>query len=319
MEIPMPNWKRNLFAFICLACFFAGCSPRASAPVSPALTPAAIRLTDGTGKEIVLSAPAERIVSLGPSNTEILFAIGARDRIAGCDQSSDYPEEAKPLATISAQYGTLDVEAVTALEPDLVLAAEIITPEQVQSMRAVGLTVFYLDNPKTLPEGLFENIRKVAALAGRSAQAETLIASLQMRVDAVKRKAAGAAAAPLVYFELDATDPLSPYTAGAGTFIDILIALAGGRNLAADLPSWPKISSEEILRRNPDIILLADAAFGVTVESVAQRPGWKNLTAVQNGAVYAVDGNLVMRPGPRLVDGLETIAPLIHPELFSAQ
>jgi cobalamin transport system substrate-binding protein len=311
----MTTWKRRFFVFLCLAGLLAGCASKPSATVSPA----AIRLTDGTGAEVVLSAPARRIVSLGPSNTEILFAIGAQDQVAGCDQNSDYPEEAKPLATISAQYGTLDVEAVTALEPDLVLAADIITPEQVQSMRAVGLTVFWLENPKSLPDGLYENIRTVASLSGKSAQAETLIAGLQSRFDAVKREVAKAADAPLVYFELDATDPLSPYTAGGGTFIDMLITLAGGRNLAADLPSWAKISAEEILRQDPDIILLGDAAFGVTVESVAQRPGWQNLAAVRNDAVYAVDGDLVMRPGPRLADGLETIAELIHPELFPAQ
>jgi iron complex transport system substrate-binding protein len=166
---------------------------------------------------------------------------------------------------------------------------------------------------------LYENIRTIAAFAGKSAQAETLIADLQARFVAVKREVAKAADAPLVYFELDATDPLSPYTAGGGSFIDMLITLAGGRNLAAGLPEWAKISAEEILRQDPDLILLADAAYGVTVESVSQRPGWRNLAAVKNEAVYAVDPNLVMRPGPRLADGLETLAALIHPELFPAQ
>jgi iron complex transport system substrate-binding protein len=327
----MKNRIRKTFVWIALAAALAACAPAAPArtPAAPTSAPPtasatatadlSIRLTDGLGAEIVLGGPPARVVSLGPSNTEILYAIGAQDLLAGCDQFSDYPEAAKPLATISAGYGTLDTESIKALEPDLVLAAEIISAEQVQALRALGLTVYYVANPESLPDGLYANIRSIGALTGRSSAAEELVAALQARFQAVAEKTAAAESRPLVYFELDGTDPAQPYTAGPGSFIDMLIGSAGGRNLGESLTSsWAQISAEEILLQDPDVILLGDTGFGVTAESLAARPGWGNLKAVRNGAVYPVDSNLVLRPGPRLIDGLEIIASRIHPELFAS-
>ncbi len=317
----------QIFFGIILFTILAACSPEAAA--SPVLTPTAaqpsqtatvtpqppIQLTDGLGTEVTLPGPAARIVSLGASNTEILFAIGAEDLLAGADQFSNFPEAAKPLATISAGYGTLDVESIKALAPDLVLAAEIISSEQVQAMRDLGLRVFYVANPVSLPDGLYANIRTIGELTGRENGADDLVASLRIRFEAVAARIAGTADTPLVFFELGADNPASPYTAGPGTFIDMLINLAGGRNLGSSLASqWPQISAEEIFRRDPDIILLGDTAFGTTPEAVAGRPGWGNLSAVKNGRVYPIDSDLVLRPGPRLIDGLEAMVSIFHPE-----
>jgi iron complex transport system substrate-binding protein len=330
--------KRAFAIAAFLAIFLSGCTsapsaqptptqisptatPSTTLPAAPTATatPATIRLTDGTGTEITLPGPAVHIVSLGASNTEILFAIGARDQIAGCDLSSDYPAEAKPLAVI-ADYPTLNVESIVASQPDLVLAAEIISPEQVQALRLLGLRVFSLANPTSLPEGLFANIRTIGALSGRMPQAEALIAGLQSRFDTVREKAAKATSTPLVYFELDASDPARPFVAGPGSFVDMLVRIAGGRNLGAALSSsWAQISAEEILSQDPDVILLGDTGFGVTLASVAARPGWKNLKAVKSGSVYGVDSDLVLRPGPRLADGLEIVARRIHPEIFGTE
>ena len=125
---------------------------------------------------------------------------------------------------------------------------------------------------------------------------------------------------PLVFYELDATDPANPWTTGPGTFIDAAIRLAGGRNVGAVLDgAWAQISIEALLEQNPDIILLSDAPYGVTPEAVAQRAGWDALKAVQEGKVYPFDPNLLSVPGPRLVEGLETLAVLLHPEVFCAQ
>lgn len=327
--------KRTMLSWslLCLVFLLASCSaaptpaptattapPTATSAPVPAPTATvstAIRLTDGLGTVIELAGPARRIVALGSSNTEILFALGAGGQLAGCDQSSDYPPEAKALATISAGYGTIDTESIKALDPDLVLAAEILSPEQVAAMRGIGLNVFYLANPKSLPDGLYANLRTVGALTGRADEAAALIAQLAGRFKIVTDRIAAASDLPLVFFELDASDPARPFTAGAGTFVDMLITLAGGRNLGAGMPSaWAQISAEEIFRQDPDLIILGDTAFGATVASVADRPGWSNLTAVKNGKVFAVDSNLVLRPGPRLIDGLEALAPLVHPEAF---
>jgi iron complex transport system substrate-binding protein len=134
---------------------------------------------------------------------------------------------------------------------------------------------------------------------------------------AVLEKIATVTEKPSVYYELDNTDPNAPYTVGPGTFIDTLINSAGGKNIIVDLKDqYVQVSVEELLMRNPEIILLGDAAYGVTPESVLQRPGWEKIAAVQNQRVYSFDDNLVSRPGPRLVDGLEQLARLLHPDLF---
>jgi iron complex transport system substrate-binding protein len=275
-----------------------------------------LTFTDSLGREVKLEAPAERVVSLAPSNTEILFALGAGPQVVGRDELSDYPEEAKSLSSVGGSMGDFNTEAIVALEPDLVIAAGLNPPELVSSLEALGLTVYYLENPKTLEE-LYVNLETVARLTGHEKEAADLVASLRSRVAAVDQKIAGVTEKPLVFYELDATDPTKPWTSGPGTFIDQLIARAGGVNVGAELESeWAQISSEQLVASNPDIIVLGDAAYGTSPESVKARPGWDVLTAVKNDQIFTFDDNLVSRPGPRLVDALEQLAKLLHPELF---
>lgn len=284
-------------------------------PVEEAL-PEPITLVDGYGREVTLAQPAEQIVSLAPSITEILFAIGAGDQVVGRDDFSNYPEAAASLPSVGGSFGELNTEAIVALQPDLVLAAELTTPEQVQALEDLGLTVFLLANPVDM-DGMYAMLGIAAQLTGRDSETETLVASLQERVSAVVETISSAETTPLVFYELDSTDPSAPWTAGPGTFIDTLIIMAGGENLGAGFEgAWVQVSSEELLSKNPDVIVLGDAIWGVTVESVEARAGWEGITAVQNGQIYPFNDDLASRPGPRLVDGLEALAKLIHPELF---
>lgn len=308
--------SRKLFVLlVLLGVLLSACAPAAT-PVPPTPTPAPIVLTDGLGRTVKLAAPAQRIVSLAPSNTEILFALGAGAQMAGRDELSDFPPEAKSVASIGQTYDKLNTEALVALKPDLVLAAEITSAEQVKALADLGLVVYWLPNPKDFA-GLYQNLITVGQLTGRTAAAQLLADSLKSRVAAVELKAKGATTQPKVFYELDATDPAKPYTPGPGTFVDMLIGMSGGKNVGAALKDqWAQISSEELVQQNPDIILLGDAAYGITVESVGQRAGWETLAAVKNQTIYTFDDNLVSRPGPRLVDGLETIAKLLHPELY---
>lgn len=275
-------------------------------------------LTDGLGRTVTLSQAAQKIVSLAPSNTEILFALGAGAQVVGRDEFSDYPEAAKSLPSVGGSMGNYNLEQIAALKPDLVLAAEINTPEQVKALSDLGLTVYYLPNPKTL-EDLYTNLETVAKLTGHQSDAATLTASLKARVTAVDEKIAPISARPTVFYEIDASDPAKPYTAGPGTFVDLLIMRAGGTNfsIAAGIKdAYPQVSLEQVVAANPNMILLGDALYGATPESVAQRPGWDTLDAVKNKQIFAFDDNLVSRPGPRLVDGLEALAKLLHPGLF---
>jgi len=275
-----------------------------------------IELTDGLGRVVSLAAPAQRIVSLAPSNTEILYALGAGSQIVGRDDFSDDPEEALSLPSIGGSMGNYNLEAITALNPDLVLAAEINTPDQVQSLQDLGINVYYLSNPTDL-EGMYTNLQIVGQLVGRSKEADSLISNLRQRVSAIDTIIAKATTTPIVFYELDGSEPSKPWTTGSGTFLDTLIKQAGGVNAAAELTGqYGQLSIESLLVQNPDIILLGDAAYGMTAEQVAARPGWEALKAVQSNQIFGFDDDLVSLPGPRLVDGLETLAKLIHPELF---
>jgi iron complex transport system substrate-binding protein len=305
--------KRNmLILFLTLGLLLSACGP--SAPVAP--TAGAMTFTDDLGNSIELAGIPQRIISLSPSTTEILFAIGAGEQVVGRDEFSLYPEEALEVTNIGAMWDELPSEAILALEPDLVVAAQIISEEQVAALRDLGLNVYWQANPMTYEE-LWENLRDFGRLTGHEAETETLITGLDARVKAVQEKTASVSERPSVFYELDATDPSNPWTAGSGTFIDYIINQAGGANAASALQGdYAQLSSEQLIAANPNVILLADALYGVTPESVAARPGWDVITAVQENALYPIDPNIMSVPGPRLVDALEETARILHPELF---
>jgi iron complex transport system substrate-binding protein len=293
------------------ALVFSACNSTNNQPV-----PGPISLIDGLGRTVSLPAPAQKVVSLAPSNTEILFAIGAGAQVVGRDDFSDYPAQAKSLPSVGGNMGNYDVETIASLKPDLVLASELNTPELVQTVEKLGIPVYYLSNPTDL-EGLYANLQTVGKLTGHEKDTETLVDSLKVRVEGITLKLAGNKVNPLVYYELDATDAAKPWTPGPGTFLTKLIKLAGGKSIGESLTSdYAQIGLETLLTQNPDIILLGDAAYGTTPEQVAQRNGWQSIKAVLDNKIYTFDDNLVSRPGPRLVDGLEILAKLLHLEIF---
>lgn len=276
-----------------------------------------MEVLDGLGRKVRATLPARRVVTLGPSNTEALFAIGAGGQVVGRDNPSDFPAGAQSLKAVGSGPA-LDLEAIVALKPDLVLVAQIYGPEQIRTLEGLEVTVFLVRNPTSFAE-LYTTLQTLGGLTGREAEARELAASLSRRVDAVLTRLRQATTRPVVYYELDSTDPMQPWTAGPGTFLHLLIELSGGRNFAESLDQpFPRLSAETILRGNPDVIVLGDARYGVTAATVRGRAGWANLTAVKRGTIYPFDDNLASRPGPRLVDGLETLARLLHPELFTA-
>jgi iron complex transport system substrate-binding protein len=282
----------------------AGCS-------EPAETPTL--LIDDLGRPIRSGDPPQRIISLGPSITEILFALDLGDSIVAVTDYCDYPEEAKSIQKLGAPFPGFSVETILDLEPDLVLS---VAGAVVAQLENVGLTVVVLEPPDIV--GIYRDIGLVGQLTGRQEEAETLVNEMRRRVDAVVAKTSTATEKPTVFYEVDASlDENNPYTTGKGTFQDSLIDLAGGQNMASG-PGWYVINIEEILTTDPDIIILEDYQWGVTPDMVASRASWHDLAAVKEGRVYGIeDSNLTCRPGPRIVDGLEMLAIMIHPELFN--
>jgi len=266
------------------------------------------------GRLVSIPAFPQRIISLAPSNTEILFALGLGERVIGVTEQCDYPKEAANKPKIGTFFKP-SLEKIVELQPDLVLGKAIHSPDLLLQLERVGIKVILLE-PHDI-SGIISNIQLVGKVTGREERATYLTQYMKGRKEEIATKVKGAPK-PTVFYIIDATtDPAKPWTTGSGTFIDVLINLAGGKNIAAVGKGWLQFSLEELLRADPQIILV-DTVHGlpISLEELRKRPIYKELTAVKRGAVYEIDGNLTSRPGPRIIEGLEMMAKLLHPESF---
>ncbi len=276
-----------------------------------------IKVADDLDRDVEIPVPVTSVVTLAPSLTETVYFLDALDLLVGCDIYSDYPQDIEELDRVTNWDLSINYEVLTAAEPDLVLAAEINSMDQIRDLEQLGITVFYVKNPSTFDE-LYESIRLVGKVIGREEKAEELVMQMESRVNDVITSIEGNTETPLVFYELDATDPTKPWTAGKGTFISMILSMAGAKNLGDEIEGdWIQVGLETLIEASPEIILLGDYYYGNTPDVVAERTGWEGIDAVANGRMYGFDDNLVSRPGPRLVEGLETIAQIIHPERFN--
>ena len=292
----------------------AGCETAQPTP-APTATPAPastfpITVEDAVGNTVTIDAEPERIISLAPSHTETLFALGLGDRVVGVTEYCNYPPEATEKPMVGG-FSNIDLEQVVGLEPDLVLATSMHVAETVPALQEHGVTVFVAD-PQTVLEVL-ETTRTIGQITGQDEAAKVLIARMQERIDAVQ-ETIGDAPRPKVFWELGP----ELYTAGPGSFLNDLILVAGGENVAADADSpWPQLSMEAIVLKDPDVVVLADHNYGETAEMVKERPGWEDIAAVREGRIIEItNDDIVSRPGPRIVEGLEFLAQAFHPDLF---
>jgi len=279
-----------------------------------------LTLVDDRGYVLTLTSYPERIVSLAPSNTEILFAVGAGSKVVGVTDYCDYPYnfsawiEAGNLTSIGGFWNP-PVEPIIDLEPDLVLATSA-SEEAANTLRNMGYNVLILD-PKSI-NGILKDIMLVGRATNNDVEAAILIRAMRERIDNIIKKVAGATSKPKVYCEIW-NDPLM--SAGPGTWIHELINLAGGINIFENATlQWPIVSSEAVIKQNPDIMIYPHShgveRFWGSFDDVKARPGWDKISAVQNDRLYEIDADIIARPGPRIVEALEILAQLIHPELF---
>ncbi|WNQ10235.1 ABC transporter substrate-binding protein [Paenibacillus aurantius] len=285
-------------------------SPGASSPAaSPKTGQTAYPLTikDATGTDVVFEKAPERVTTLVPSETEIVFAIGAGDKIAGVDKFSDYPAEAKSKPQIGDMNANL--EALLATKPDLVLASASMNKKTVDQLRELKIKVFASD-PKTVDEVMdkITTVGKIMNMAdGAKKVTDKMREEKQKVTDAVKN-----APKKKVYMEF------SPgWTVGKGEFMDELVSLAGGDNVAHEQAGWNKIDPEKIIKSNPEVILYAKGESGMSsiLDEIKKRPGFEAIDAMKNNKVYAIDSNKVARVGPRLTEALTDMAKAIHPDL----
>ena len=309
MKSKLHKWGMLLVLTILLS-LVSACTPPAKE--SPSYL---IEITDQLGRVVKLEGIPQRIISLAPSNTEILFSLGLVDKIVAVTDYCDYPPEAKEKPSIGG-FSTPNIEELVALSPDLILATSIHEKRIIPQLEGKGMTVFAL-NPKTLDEVL-EAITLAGKVTGEEEKASGLVAEMENRIKAVTGKAAGLPEneRPRVLY-IVWHDPLM--AAGSETLQDDLIEKAGGINIARDFSGYADISLEAFIAANPEV-MIAGGGHGsgedLTFQFAKTELRLKNTDARQNNRVYMIDGNLTSRPGLRIVDGLEKFAEFIHPELF---
>lgn len=272
-----------------------------------------VTLTDASGKKVKIKKQPEKIVSLLPSNTEILFAVGAGKSVVGVTTNDNYPAAVKELPTVGGFK--ISVEKVLALDPDLVLAQQINKDGAIKKLRQAGVTVYVLKNPTSFA-GVYHSITTVGQITGHAAKAETVIQDMKSTIADVKKriKSYAAKTEKTVWVEISA--PPNIYTTGSGTFMHEMITIIGAKNAAGSLKGYPKVSEEQAIKYNPDVIVLT---YGnqKTVEKVLNREGWQSVSAIKNKNVYTLPTNLVSRPGPRLAKGVVELAKVVYPKAFN--
>lgn len=289
----------------------ASATPATATPTpTRAATPAfPLTIEDSDGVAVTLEAAPQRIICYSPGVTEIVFAVGAGDRVVAADEFSDYPPETADLPKLT--YSSPDPERALTLTPDLVIMSSH-QREQIEQFRGLGMTVLFVNEAESL-EGVMETVVLFGAVTGNREQAAELVASMRARVEAITSALEGIEDGPRAFFELTA----DLYTVGPDTFVGNLLTLARAQNVATGASSrFPQLSAEAIIAADPEVVLLADGAWGESLETVCARPGWDATSACINERVHPVDGDLTSRPGPRVVEGLEEIARLLYPDLF---
>jgi iron complex transport system substrate-binding protein len=269
-------------------------------------------MTDPLGRKIVVPDSPRRVVALAPNLTEIVFALGEEKRLIGVSLHSDYPPAAKSIETVGS-YVYLDTERIVALKPDVCIAIKDGNPKEViERLEAFHIPVFAVD-PRTL-EAVLSAIVQIGDLLQAGDRARNLVHSLQERITKVARAVKQGAKRPRVFFQIGSAPIVS---AGTNTFIHELIEGAGGENLADGPVPYPRFSREQVLALAPDIIIITSMEHSTDFDSAkAEWATWPELPAARNRRIFTEDANLFDRATPRLVDGLEHLARLIHPELF---
>lgn len=293
-------------------------APATATAVAPTAIPAAFpaAITDVAGRQVTVKAQPQRIVSLAPSITELLFAVGAGDQVVGVTSYCNFPSEAATREKIGGYSAkTISIEKIVALRPDVVFAESGIHTDVISALEPLGVTVVAL-KPLTF-EDVYSTMTLLGRLTGRNEGAAAAVAAMQKRIKAVVDRVATLPTDKRVAVFWEIWDePLM--TAGPNTFPGQIMKMVGAANIFADVTKdWPEVSAEEIVKRAPAVIMGPDShGDKLTPDVIAKRPGWASIPAVANKRIYLIDGDTSSRPGPRLADALEETAKALYPDLF---
>jgi iron complex transport system substrate-binding protein len=275
-----------------------------------------IEVERSDGQQLVVDDVVTRVVSLSPGATETIYALGAEAALIAVDNNADYPTEAASFPTRVDAFQP-NIEAIAALEPDLVIVPSDIGGI-VGALDRLNIPVLFIDLDTDVQsvDDVLGQIALMGRLTGTEERAADLVVDITQRVRVIEDGLRGLATTggPSVYHELDSTF----YTVSEQTFIGSLYRTLKARNIAGDGGgiAYPQLTQEAIIDANPEVIVLADEEFGVTIDIVKARPGWNAIFAVQNDQIYAIDPDIISRPGPRIVEALEQLAAQFYPQVF---
>ena len=312
---PRPHSVRTGFVFfhapfrgfiVAVVCSVAACrgEQHGALPAN-----ASIALVDDAGDTVRLARPAKRVISLVPSATETIIALGAADRIVGRTRF----DVAKEITSLPSVGGTVDasIESIVALHPDLVIGWGKDLQQAVRArLASVNVPVFAMRAVDT--SDAFRGMANLGRLLARDSAASSLSASIRATIDSVRAAVANAPFRDVMFVIY----PEPAMTAGPQTFIDELIGVAGGRSVFHDLPDqWPTVSMEEVLRRHPDLLIVSETDTASALEQFRGRTGWRDLPAVRAGRIAVVSADLTQRPGARMGEAARALQLVIHPEI----
>ena len=275
-----------------------------------------VTITDDSGFESIIETQPQTIVSLAPTNTEIIFALGLGDKVVGVTEYCNYPEEALTKQTVGG-YSTINVEKIVTANPDIIFANPMNGQENIDSLRQLGYIVIVIQSDSV--DGTYDAIQMIGTCTGTTAEADSIISDMKIRIQAITDKLTGVTEKPTVMHAMS-VDPY--WVSGSNTFQNELITLAGGTNAFADVDGWGVVTLEKLLTTDPEIILVdSGSKMGTTGENTLQKAfltdeRLSSITAVKNKAVYVMDSDTFDRSGPRIVDSLEQLAQILHPEIF---
>lgn len=275
------------------------------------------KVKDDRGVEVEFNAVPKTIVSLQPSNTEILFALGVGDKIVGATEYDSYPEEAQKIERVSDST-KFNSERILALKPDVVIAYTTGGKDEenlngLKGLEDAGIKVFAIQSAKSFDD-VYGDIEQIATVTGIKDKGEKLNKDIKGKIAEVQAKLKDVKEPKNIYLEISPKPDI--YTAGSDTFQQEILNAANVNNVFADLQSWAPVSEEDIIAKNPDVILTTVGYVKNSTEEILSRDGWNSITAIQNKAVYYIDTDISNRPGPRIGEAVELIAKAVYPELF---
>lgn len=270
------------------------------------------KVKDDRGKEITFKEVPKKVVSLIPSNTEILFALGVGDKIVGATDQDNYPEAAKKIERVSAMM-KYDTEKIIALKPDVVLAYTFGDENALKPIEDAGIKVFVIKSATSFDD-VYGDIEQIATVMGVKEKGDKLVTEIKDKITSVGKKVKNAKAKPSVYFEISPRPEI--YTSGNDTFQQEIMNAAGIDNIFKDQKGWFKISEEEIIKRNPKVIATTVNDVKDPIKEITTRKGWDQIDAVKDKKVFYLDTDIMNRPGPRIGEAVELFAKTVYPDLF---